>query len=100
VVHGYCHHKALMGMDDEETILQRLGLDYPLVDSGCCSMAADSASSAIATRHPSLSANVCCCPRCAARLAMRFSSPMGSVVASRSSKPLVAARCTWPKFCN
>jgi Fe-S oxidoreductase len=26
-------------MDDEETMLQRLGLDYRLVDSGCCGMA-------------------------------------------------------------
>ena len=39
VVHGHCHHKALMGMDDEETILKRLGLEYQLLDSGCCGMA-------------------------------------------------------------
>jgi Fe-S oxidoreductase len=39
VVHGHCHHKALMGMDDEQALLDRLGLRYQLLDSGCCGMA-------------------------------------------------------------
>jgi FAD/FMN-containing dehydrogenase/Fe-S oxidoreductase len=39
VVHGHCHHKAIMGMDAEEATLKRLGLDYRLLDSGCCGMA-------------------------------------------------------------
>ena len=39
LVHGHCHHKAVLGMRDEETILGRLGLDYHVVDSGCCGMA-------------------------------------------------------------
>ena len=39
VVHGHCHHKALMGMDDEQALLDRLGLSYQLLDSGCCGMA-------------------------------------------------------------
>jgi len=39
VVHGHCHHKALMGMRDEETLLDRLGVTYEVVDSGCCGMA-------------------------------------------------------------
>src|SRR5438067_13725770 len=39
LVHGHCHHKALMGMDAEERVLQRIGLDYTLLDSGCCGMA-------------------------------------------------------------
>lgn len=39
VVHGHCHHKAIMGMDAESTVLSRLGLDYELLDSGCCGMA-------------------------------------------------------------
>ncbi len=39
VVHGHCHHKAIMGMGDEETILSKLGLDYHVLDSGCCGMA-------------------------------------------------------------
>lgn len=39
VVHGHCHHKALMKLHDEERLLDRLGLDYRVLDSGCCGMA-------------------------------------------------------------
>ena len=39
VVHGHCHHKALMGMSDEEKVLEKLGLDFEVLDSGCCGMA-------------------------------------------------------------
>jgi len=39
IVHGHCHHKALMKMTAEENILKKMGLDYKLLDSGCCGMA-------------------------------------------------------------
>ncbi len=39
LVHGHCHHKAIMHMDDEAALLSRMGLDYQLLDSGCCGMA-------------------------------------------------------------
>jgi Fe-S oxidoreductase len=39
VVHGHCHHKAVMKMDDEARVLDRVGLNYDLLDSGCCGMA-------------------------------------------------------------
>jgi FAD/FMN-containing dehydrogenase/Fe-S oxidoreductase len=39
LVHGHCHHKALMKLDDEEAVLTKLGLDFEVVDSGCCGMA-------------------------------------------------------------
>src|SRR5712692_2391536 len=39
VVHGHCHHKAIMRMGTEEAVLKKLGLDYQLLDSGCCGMA-------------------------------------------------------------
>ncbi|HJT59561.1 MAG TPA: hypothetical protein VJ761_23835, partial [Ktedonobacteraceae bacterium] len=39
VVHGHCHHKAIMKLDDEESLLTKLGLDYHVLDSGCCGMA-------------------------------------------------------------
>jgi FAD/FMN-containing dehydrogenase/Fe-S oxidoreductase len=39
VVHGHCHHKALFRMDAEEAVLDRLGLDFQVLDSGCCGMA-------------------------------------------------------------
>ncbi|HEU0025763.1 MAG TPA: FAD-linked oxidase C-terminal domain-containing protein [Ktedonobacterales bacterium] len=39
LVHGHCHHKALMGMRDEEALLKAMGLDFTTLDSGCCGMA-------------------------------------------------------------
>jgi FAD/FMN-containing dehydrogenase/Fe-S oxidoreductase len=39
VVHGHCHHKAIMKMNAEQAVLSKLGLDYSLLDSGCCGMA-------------------------------------------------------------
>ncbi len=39
LVHGHCHHKALMGMKDEEAVLKKLGLDYSMPEDGCCGMA-------------------------------------------------------------
>lgn len=39
VVHGHCHQKALMKMHADQHILKKLGLDYDLLDSGCCGMA-------------------------------------------------------------
>ena len=39
VVHGHCHHKAVMTMRDEESLLAGTGLDYQILDSGCCGMA-------------------------------------------------------------
>jgi FAD/FMN-containing dehydrogenase/Fe-S oxidoreductase len=39
VVQGHCHHKALMKMTDEETLLRRMGADVNVLDSGCCGMA-------------------------------------------------------------
>jgi len=39
VVHGHCHHKAIMHMDAEVALFKKMGLDYDLLDSGCCGMA-------------------------------------------------------------
>jgi FAD/FMN-containing dehydrogenase/Fe-S oxidoreductase len=39
LVHGHCHHKALLKMTDEEAVLQRMGVEYQAPASGCCGMA-------------------------------------------------------------
>jgi Fe-S oxidoreductase len=39
LVHGHCHHKTIMGLSDEEALLQRLGLTIEVPESGCCGMA-------------------------------------------------------------
>src|SRR5262249_45606324 len=39
IVHGHCHHKALMRMDAERSVLENLGLEVQMLDAGCCGMA-------------------------------------------------------------
>jgi FAD/FMN-containing dehydrogenase/Fe-S oxidoreductase len=39
IVHGHCHQKAIIGLDAELRILDRLGVDYEVLASGCCGMA-------------------------------------------------------------
>ncbi len=39
LVHGHCHHVSVLGMDGEKKLLDRLGLAYEMLDSGCCGMA-------------------------------------------------------------
>jgi FAD/FMN-containing dehydrogenase/Fe-S oxidoreductase len=38
-VHGHCHHKSVLKMNAEEAVMERLGLDLDMLDSGCCGMA-------------------------------------------------------------
>jgi FAD/FMN-containing dehydrogenase/Fe-S oxidoreductase len=39
IVHGHCHHKAIMKVTDDDALLKKTGLDYNVLDSGCCGMA-------------------------------------------------------------
>ena len=39
VLHGHCHHKAVMKMGDEESLLRKTGADVQSLDAGCCGMA-------------------------------------------------------------
>ncbi|HEX2030371.1 MAG TPA: (Fe-S)-binding protein, partial [Actinomycetota bacterium] len=39
VVHGHCHHKAIMGLDAEAELLDAMGLNHELPATGCCGMA-------------------------------------------------------------
>jgi Fe-S oxidoreductase len=39
MLHGHCNQKALVKMENEETVLKNMGLDLESLDSGCCGMA-------------------------------------------------------------
>ncbi len=39
LVHGHCHHKSVLKFDAEQELLRRTGLDFRVIDSGCCGMA-------------------------------------------------------------
>ena len=39
LLHGHCHHKSVMKMNAEESILRRIGIDFQQPAPGCCGMA-------------------------------------------------------------
>jgi Fe-S oxidoreductase len=39
IVHNHCHHKAVLKTKKEEELLEKLKLDFEVLDSGCCGMA-------------------------------------------------------------
>jgi FAD/FMN-containing dehydrogenase/Fe-S oxidoreductase len=39
IVHGHCHQKSLMSMEDEVSLLRSTGADVTVLDAGCCGMA-------------------------------------------------------------
>ena len=39
LVHGHCHHKSVLKFDSEHELLKRIGLEFKVLDSGCCGMA-------------------------------------------------------------
>ncbi len=39
LVHPHCNQRAVIGLEGERSIMERLGLDYTVLDSGCCGMA-------------------------------------------------------------
>ncbi len=39
IVHGHCHQEAIMGFSAEPRLLEKMGLDLDVLDSGCCGMA-------------------------------------------------------------
>ncbi|MGH9335380.1 MAG: (Fe-S)-binding protein, partial [Vicinamibacteria bacterium] len=39
LVQAHCHHRAVLGLDGEKQVLQRMGLDFEMPELGCCGMA-------------------------------------------------------------
>jgi Fe-S oxidoreductase len=39
VVHGHCHQKAVLKMNEEIDLLRKMGMEFHELDSGCCGMA-------------------------------------------------------------
>ena len=39
LIHGHCHHKAIMKMTAEEAVLKRMGIHFTAPAPGCCGMA-------------------------------------------------------------
>jgi Fe-S oxidoreductase len=39
LVHGHCHHTSVLDFHAETEVLNRIGIHYEVLDSGCCGMA-------------------------------------------------------------
>ena len=39
IVQGHCHHKAIMKFEPERRLMESMGLDAEVLESGCCGMA-------------------------------------------------------------
>jgi Fe-S oxidoreductase len=39
LLHGHCHHKAILKMSDEESLLRKMSAEVRVPDAGCCGMA-------------------------------------------------------------
>jgi len=39
IVQGHCHHKSVLKLDDEKSVIDKLGLKAEFLNSGCCGMA-------------------------------------------------------------
>jgi Fe-S oxidoreductase len=39
LVHRHCHHHAMIGFEGDAKIMEKMGLDAEILDSGCCGMA-------------------------------------------------------------
>ncbi len=39
IVHAHCHQKAIMKTKCDEKVYEAMGMDYQMLDSGCCGMA-------------------------------------------------------------
>ncbi|HWB28004.1 MAG TPA: FAD-binding and (Fe-S)-binding domain-containing protein [Chitinophagaceae bacterium] len=39
LVHTHCHHKSVLSTDADKKLLRKTGLDFNILDTGCCGMA-------------------------------------------------------------
>ncbi len=39
IVQAHCHHKAIMRLYDDEAVMKKMGLDFEMLNAGCCGMA-------------------------------------------------------------
>ena len=39
LVHGHCHHRAVLDFDAQQRVLDRIDVEHTVLDSGCCGMA-------------------------------------------------------------
>ena len=101
IVHGHCHHRAVMKLDAEKRVLKQALPNHKVLDSGCCGMAG--AFGFEEGEHYDVSIK---CGERALLPEVRKTDHKtlivtnGSVVTNRFYNRRGAGRCTWRKCCN
>ena len=98
VLHGHCHHKSLVGMQDELSLLQATSAQVNMLDSGCCGMAGPFGFEKDKYRSRRPWASACFCRRCVPPPRKRSWLQTASVAGNRSGKIRRATPCIWLKF--
>ena len=99
LIHGHCHHKSIMRMTDEHSVLRKLGVDFYAPAAGCCGMAGsfgfehDRYDISLAIGELEL------LPPSARQRPTPWSSPMASVAANKLASAQAAMPYTWPRCC-
>ena len=95
IVQGHCHHKAMMRLKEEESVMKKMGLDFQLLESGCCGMAGS-----FGYEKDKYEVSLQCGERALFRGAqgrsLDSSWPMASV-AEQIQQETRVTRCIWPK---
>src|SRR5262245_9284073 len=95
LVQIHCHHHGVIKPQSEQRVLERLGIDYELLPSGCCGMAGSFGFESEKYPVSMTAAERVLLPR-GARGAFGYASPRDSAAANRSSKRPDEARRTSP----
>jgi Fe-S oxidoreductase len=100
LVHGHCHHKSLFQMEDEKSVLQRMGLDFEIADSGCCGMAGSFGFEKGERYEVAVEAGErVLLPKVREQPPTALIVADGFIAESRSPRAPTARRCTWPRSC-
>jgi len=100
IVQAHCHHKSVLGFDTDRELLARTGLEFEVLNSGCCGMAG---AFGFERRHYQLSMKIgerLLLPAVRSAPPESLHSQMASVAARRSSRARDGRPCTsrnyWP----
>jgi hypothetical protein len=95
IVQGHCHQRAVIGLDDEERVLKRLGLRYSFPETACCGMAGGFGFHKGYQFDVSMKCGErALLPAVRAAAPRRSSSPTVSVARNRSLRPPAGVHCT------
>jgi Fe-S oxidoreductase len=101
VVHLHCHQRAVLGVEADQRLLEALGLDYEILDSGCCGLAGSFGFERGERYRVSVRVGErVLIPAIRAAPRRRSSWRTGSPAGLRSSTSPAGEPCTWRRCCG